>query len=735
MKQILQNLKTGKMELAELPRPQVGRKEVLIKTSASVISVGTERMIIDFSKSNLVRKARQQPEKIQQVIEKIKSDGLIPTLEAVYRKLDQPLPLGYCNAGTIIDVGPDVDEFQPGDRVVSNGPHAEIVCIPCNLCAKIPQNVTDEHAAFTVLGSIALQGIRLAAPSFGETFMVFGMGLIGLLTGQLLKCNGCEVIGVDINDQRLKLAKNYGIKTVNLAKGGNPIPFGKALTNDRGVDGVIITASAKKDNIIHQAAQTCRKRGRIVLVGVVDLNLRRRDFYEKELSFQVSCSYGPGRYDEQYEQKGNDYPYAYVRWTEQRNFEAVLEAIASGRLKVKNLITHQYPLSLAVKAYDRIDKDKTALGVILKYSKQPVSLETVKLGPSHVSSGKAIVGVIGAGNFAFTTILPCLAGTQARLKYIAGRRNSAAVAHAAKKFNIENATTNYRHILSDEDVDTVFIVTQHDSHAPLAVEALQAGKNVFLEKPLAIDENQLITLTDAVEQNKNSHLMAGFNRRFSRHIEKIKQLIAAHNPPLCMSMTINAGYIEAEHWVQDPKRGGGRIIGEVCHFIDLLSYICDSFVTGISTMMVGAGKIRNDKICIVLSFANGSVGTINYFTNGSKSYPKEVLEIFSDGHVILMDNFRVTKGYGFKGFKKFRTFRQDKGYKKEIELFINRVIYGGQPLISFHQMSNVTNAAFAAVYSARNGEMIKLNALHRSLPFHQVQSKLCMTKELCFNTL
>ncbi|MBN2181530.1 MAG: bi-domain-containing oxidoreductase [Sedimentisphaerales bacterium] len=706
----MQNLRTGRMEIEELPCPQTSDGQVLIKTRASVISAGTERMLLDFGRANLITKARQQPEKVRQVIDKIKTDGFLPTLDAVFRKLDEPLPLGYCNSGVVLDIGQSVNDIQPGDRVISNGPHAEIVCVQQNLCVKIPDGVTFDQAAFTVLASIGLQSLRLASPTFGEKFMVFGVGLIGLLTIQLLKASGCEVLGIDYNSERLNLAESFGAKTVDLSKGTDPIASAKGWTNGNGADGAIITASAKNDEIIHQAAESCRKRGRIVLVGVVGLNLKRSDFYKKELTFQVSCSYGPGRYDQKYEQKGYDYPPGYVRWTEKRNFEAVLGAMASGSLNVEPLITHRYKLGNAPIAYDKIRNDRSALGIILEYE------ENIERNPCVIVTRRTskpqnpvTVGVIGAGNFTIGTILPCLKLTDASLKYIAGKTNPSAVQHAAKKFDIENAITDYRRILDDKEVDTLFIITGHHVHARMVIEGLEADKHVFVEKPLAITEQQLNKIAETVSKHPAKHLMVGFNRRFSPHTAKIKQLLSGRTGPLCISLTVNAGQIPAEHWIQDPERGGGRIIGEGCHFIDLLSYIAANPVHAVSAMTVGDGPaVREDMMSMILYFADGSIGSINYFANGSKRYPKEILEIFNDGRILKTENFRVTRGYGFSGFRKFRTLRQDKGHKNEIKAFIDGIHTGSEPLIPFEQLANVTHSTFAAVESARKKQTIIL---------------------------
>jgi len=698
------------MELAEVPCPQVGRGQVLIQTRASLISAGTERMLVEFSKANLIQKARQQPEKVKQVLDKIKADGILPTLEAVFRKLDQPLPLGYCNAGVVLDVGEGVTDLQPGDRVISNGNHAQIVCVPRNLVAKVQENVTDEDASFAVLSSIALQGIRLLGPCLGEKVMVFGMGLIGLVTVQLLRAGGCEVLGVDLNPQRLKLAEQFGAKTVDLSRGADPTEAAKAWTAERGVDGVIIAACAKTDEIIHQAAESCRRRGRIVLVGVVGLNLRRSDFYEKELTFQVSCSYGPGRYEEAYEQKGQDYPYGLVRWTEGRNFEAVLGAMSSGTLRVEPLVTHRYSLAEAIKAYKTIESDPSALGVVLQYPCEVARSTRVAISRGRSTrTGQAVVGVIGAGNFAISTLLPCLGRTGARLKYIAGRSNGAALVHAARKFGFENAVTDYRQILDDGDVNTVFVVTGHNNHASLAGEALGAGKHVFVEKPLAIGTAQLTDIGNIVKQHPDRQLMVGFNRRFSAHTRKIKELLAGRAGPICMTMTVNAGEIPAAHWTQDPQEGGGRIIGEGCHFIDLLSCLAGNPIETVHAARVGEGPaVRDDKMSILLTFADGSVGTINYFANGYKRYPKETLEVFCDGRVLRLENFRVTRTYGFGRDRTFKTRRQDKGHMAEIQAFVDRVAGGGDPLIPYEELANVTQASIAAVEGAREHKVVRL---------------------------
>ncbi|MBP9027088.1 MAG: bi-domain-containing oxidoreductase [Phycisphaerae bacterium] len=711
MRQVLQHLRTGQIECADLPAPLARPGALLIRTSRSLISAGTERSLVEFARSGWIGKARSQPEKVRQVLDKIKTDGLMPTLETVFARLDEPMPLGYCNAGVVLEVGPGVTGFAPGDRVASNGSHAELVCVPPNLCAKIPDGVSDEEAAFTVLSSIALQGIRLVQPTLGENIVVYGLGLIGLIAVQLLAASGCNVLGIDVHPDRLRLAQKFGARTFDASGGASPVAAGNSWTSGKGVDGVLITASAQTDEIMHAAAQMCRKRGRIVLVGVVGLNLRRPDFYEKELTFQVSCSYGPGRYDERYEQGGQDYPYAYVRWTEQRNLEAVLAAMQAKRLLVHDLITHRYPLAEAPAAYATIRYDSSSLGVILEYPAEVSRAPRINI-PARTSAaaGQAVVGIIGAGNFAKLVMGPNVAKAGARLKYVADV-NAAAAQYLARKCGGEQAVTDYRLLLEDPEVKAVLIAVGHSLHARFVCEALAAGKHAFVEKPLAMNPAELGQVMRTAAEHPDRLVMVGFNRRFSPHALKMKSLLAGRSEPLCMNMTVNAGYIPPEHWVQDPVRGGERIIGEGCHFIDLLSFLAGSQVRTVAALMAGEGvATRSDKMSIVLGFEDGSVGTVNYFANGSKAYPKEQLEVFSEGRVLRLDNFRRVSGYGFGKFKQLKSVRQDKGHAAEFAAFVQRVTTGGPALIPLDELVNVTLATFAAMTAARERRTIDLAA-------------------------
>ena len=534
MKQIVQLLKTGKAKsetiLEEVPTPRLSAGNILIQTSRSLVSAGTEKMLVEFSKANLIEKSRQQPERVKQVLDKIKSDGLIPTLEAVFSKLDQPLPMGYCNVGKIIDIGENVTEFKIGDRVVSNGAHAEVVSIPQNLVAIIPEEVNDDEATFTIIGSIGLQGVRLINPTLGETIVVFGLGLIGLITCQILKANGCRVIGLDIDQKKCEIAKKWGVNSINVVK-NDSVNAVKDYTRKIGADGVIITASSKSDKIVSQAASMCRKKGRIVLVGVVGLNFNRADFYEKELSFQVSCSYGPGRYDNHYEKKGVDYPLPYVRWTEKRNFETVLELIKNGLLDVKDLISEKVALKQYLKIYKNISS-KQSIASILTYNDDKMSEilnDTIFLEQRTIEKQKGTVAIIGAGNFTKSTVLPILKKLQTNVKYIVSN-NGLNGTQLAKKYGISASTTNYHKTLDDHDVDTVIITTRHNTHSKIVIDSLKKGKNVLVEKPLSINNEELNQIIDLLLNQKSKHLLVGFNRRFSAHSASIKNALGDSGP-------------------------------------------------------------------------------------------------------------------------------------------------------------------------------------------------------------
>lgn len=711
MKQILQNLGSGETILADVPEPGIVDGNLLIHSENSLISIGTEKMLIDFGKAGWIDKARNQPDKVKMVIQKIKTDGLFATYRAVSAKLDQPIALGYANAGVVLESKDMFGRFNVGDRVVSNGPHAQCVSVPVNLCALIPDEVTFEEASFTVIGAIGLQGIRLLKPTLGESIAVMGLGLIGLLCVQMLKAQGCKVLGIDFDSSKCELARQFGAEAVDLSKGEDPVEAGMAFTQGFGIDGVLITASTNSNDPVHHAANMCRKRGRIVLVGVVGLQLSRADFYEKELSFQVSCSYGPGRYDSNYELKGQDYPIGFVRWTEQRNFEAFLQLLAEGLVNVKPLISSRFAFVEALKAYEKLGSGN-ALGILLNYEPQntPQLSNKVREGrPSSVNlrnisykKGSSVcIGYIGAGGFSSQVLLPALKKTSARLKSIVSLKGVTGT-HLGRKFAFEQSSTDSNTLLEDKEINTIIITTRHNSHALYVKQALQAGKKVYVEKPLCLTSEELSTIQQIFfsqrDLGKNPFLMVGFNRRFAPQIVKMKSLLADINEPKSMVMMINSGKIPADHWIQDSNLGGGRIIGEGCHFIDLLRFIVGVPIVSVRSSVCEklAANGCKDTVTVSIEFEDGSIGSVHYFSNGNKSYPKERLEVFCGGRILQLDNFRRLVGHGFKRFNKMNLWSQDKGHCAEMDTLVKAITYNEPSPIPFEEIVEVTRASFVA---------------------------------------
>lgn len=706
MKQILQNLSTGESELIEAPVPQGRRGGLLIDTTVSLISTGTERMLVDFGKAGLISKARSQPDKVRQVLDKVATDGLMTTVDAVRSKLGQPIPLGYCNVGIVRESG--ADGFRDGDRVISNGAHADVVCVPKHLCARIPDTVSDEAAAFTVVASIGLQGIRLAAPTLGEAFVVTGVGLIGLLTVQMLRAQGCRVLAIDFDPAKLALARSFGAEICNPGAGEDPVAAGMAFSRGLGVDGVIVTASTKSSDPVAQAARMSRKRGRIVLVGVTGLDLSRADFYEKELTFQVSCSYGPGRYDPAYEDHGQDYPLAFVRWTEQRNFEAVLDMLASGALDVASLISHRIAFEDASRAYEILSTDKSALGIILTYGHdvtarhvRDVALAVV----APVAVGTPVVGFIGAGNYASRMLIPAFKAAGVQLHTICSAGGTNAVVHG-KRTGFAKASSDADAVIADPAINTVAIVTRHNSHARFVVQALHAGKHVFVEKPLALTIANL-DLVQAAHTASGKHLMVGFNRRFAPQVQTIKRLLDGVTAPKSFVMVMNAGAIPADHWTHDPVVGGGRIIGEACHYIDLMRFLVGAPITSVQARRMGnshAETVTEDKAAITLGFSDGSFGTIHYIANGGASFPKERIEVFAAGRTLQLDNFLKLRGYNWPGFRKQNLWRQDKGQTACAAAFVAAIAKGTKAPIPAEELFEVARVTIQATEVLRGQE-------------------------------
>ena len=688
MKQVLQSLSSGKTEIADVPVPQLRHGHVLIRTLCSLVSPGTERMLVEFGRAGLLGKARKQPDKVAEVIMKVRSDGMLATYEAVRSKLDRPIPLGYSNTGVVLQVGEGVPGFRVGDRVASNGAHAEIVAVPHRLCAKVPETVSDEDASFTVLGAIALNGIRLALPTLGESFAVVGLGLIGQIAVQLLRAHGCRVLGIDFDENRLALASDAGADTVHLSRDEDPVSAAHAFSRGRGVDGVLLTLSSSSNDPIHQAAKMCRKRGRIVLVGVSGLQLAREDFYEKELTFQVSCSYGPGRYDPTYEEQGQDYPLGFVRWTEQRNFEAVLDMLSGGQLAFNSLISKRVPMGSAATVYEELTSNSENLGILLEYARSkglelPSAPYKIELkSPAVNTTGVPRVSFVGAGNYASRVLIPAFKNADTVLNTIVAEGGLSS-AHFGRKFGFNHASSDLDDIASSND-DVVVIATRHNTHAELVEKMLIAGKHVFVEKPLALTLDELSRVEQAAASHADCILMVGYNRRFSPFVRKIEELISDVREPAAFVVTVNAGAIPPEHWTQDPKIGGGRIVGEACHFVDLLRYLAASPIARadvVSLSGLTATGPGDDCASISIQFASGAIGAIHYLSNGHKSVPKERVEVFCGQRYLKLDNFRVLSGAGWPWFRRIKRARQEKGQAECVEAFVHAVSNCGlQPI-------------------------------------------------------
>ncbi len=731
MKQVLQNFKTGELTVVEVPQPVLKAGGILVAVSASLISAGTEKMVVDLAQANLLEKARQRPDQVLQVIDKIKQVGPFTTYEQVMNRLDNLTPLGYSCAGTVMAVGEGVKDFQVGDRVACGGGgyanHAEVVFVPQNLVTHIPEGVTGilpfEEAAFTTLGAVALQGIRQAEPEMGETLAVIGLGLLGLLTVQLLKANGCRVLGMDPNTKRCELAETLGCDGTVTSQGDFKDQV-KHWTNGNGVDAVLITAGTKSNAPIELAADVCRDRGRIIAVGLVSLDVPRRLFYDKELDLRLSRSYGPGRYDPEYEEGGRDYPIGYVRWTENRNMSAFLDLLAQGKIRLGPMISHQFEIDKAVSAYRLITGEaEDALGVVLRYpqanellSTQPdpvvIRLETTGKADSAVSKirkQKIQVGLIGAGTFAQGVLLPALKKVgRAELRAVCNTSGPSA-RHLADKYGATYCTSKVETLFTDEDLDVVLIATRHDSHSNLTVQGLEAGKHVFVEKPLALTETELEAVQAAYYSRQEGGtepllVMVGFNRRFAPLSVRLKGFLEKVADPLAVNYQVNAGFIPKNHWVHDPDVGGGRIIGELCHFMDYLL-----FLTGAKPLSVYAqalpnlGRYRDDNVVVMVRFEGGSVGTIMYMANGDKTFPKEKVTVFGGGVAAELDDFRSLKltREGKTTIHKSR-LKQDKGHQAELKAFIDALQGGANTVIPFQDLVLTTQATFKIAKSIRS---------------------------------
>jgi predicted dehydrogenase/threonine dehydrogenase-like Zn-dependent dehydrogenase len=712
MKQLLQNIKTGKSIVEDVPIPTPREGQVLVKTEASLVSAGTERMVVEFAEKSIVGKARSRPDLVKQVIDKARREGLVNTAQAAFNRLDQPMALGYSSSGTIIALGKNVQDFKVGQRVACAGSgyavHAEYNVVPSNLLTPLPKIVDFESAAFTTLGAIALHGFRLAEPQIGENVAVIGMGLLGLLTAQIATAAGCNVLSIDIDPERITLASSLGLRAVHRAEA---VDLSAAFTANRGFDVILICADTPSNDPVELAGVIARDRARVVATGAVGLNIPRKVYYEKELSFINSRSYGPGRYDFSYEEQGNDYPLGYVRWTEGRNFEAVVGLMASGKLKVQPLITHRFPIEQATQAYDVITgKTKEPfLGVLLTYAEGKTKEEGRINFPVSVinSSGVVKLGVLGAGNFANAVLLPAI--KRAGDIELVGIASSGGLhaQHSGKKFGFKYATSNDEEIINDPSINTVAILTRHDSHAELVVKALKAGKNVFVEKPLAINSEQLEQVNKLLISKLRSLLTVGFNRRFSPLAQQLSTFYKDRTEPMYVHYRVNAGAIPLNHWTQDPETGGGRIIGEACHFVDFITFIIGTSPISVTAhALPNNGKYREDNVSMTFTFPDGSIGVVDYFANGDKSFPKERIEVFCEGMVALLDDFRILQTVKDGKKKEERLSAQDKGWVDEWKVFAKAIREGSEPPVPYEQLIGVTKSTFAAVDSLREAKPI-----------------------------
>jgi predicted dehydrogenase/threonine dehydrogenase-like Zn-dependent dehydrogenase len=707
-----------------------------VRTAASLLSAGTERMLVEFAGKSLIGKARSRPDLVRQAIDKARREGLLTTLESAFNRLDQPMPLGYSSAGTVASVGEGLSGFQEGDRVACAGGgfavHAEYAVVPRNLLARLPEEVDFESAAFTTLGAIAMHGFRLSHAALGERVAVIGLGLLGLLAVQIARAAGCKTFGVDLDPTRVALANQLGVDAVQRDQAEQAA---QSFSCGAGLDVVLICADTSSADPVELAGTIARDRASVVAVGAVGLSLPRKLYYEKELSFVNSRSYGPGRYDPHYEEGGVDYPPGYVRWTEGRNLQAFVDLLAQGLVDVKPLITHRFPIDEAPKAYDLIagERSQPSLGVLLTY---PTTSSTLSV-PSPVSiaesyrpstgirtpAGGVRLGVLGAGNFASAVMLPALAKIPAVERIAIASGSGLNAQHAADKYGFHYAGEEQR-ILTDPEVNTVAILTRHNLHARQVIAALQAGKHVFCEKPLALTLEELAQVQDALQSAASNAaavaplLTVGYNRRFAPLAVELREFIAARGSPLYTHYRVNAGYLPLNHWLHDPQQGGGRLIGEGCHFIDFLTFLVGEPPLSVrASGLPDDGRYREDNLLLTLTFPDGSIGVISYLANGDKAFPKERVEVFCEGRVAVLDDFRTleTVSNGKRQVSHAR-LRQDKGHRHEWQAFLEAITTSGEPPIPYQQIFAVSKASFAALLALRQGHTVALADLPASLP-------------------
>ena len=733
MNQLIQKFKSGKMTIQEMPMPVVSAGMVLVQNHYSLISAGTEGSTVRTARKGLIGKAKERPQQVKQVIDALKKQGPVQTYRAVMKKLDAYSLLGYSSAGVVIEVGEGVKDFAVGDKVACAGAgyanHAEVVCVPENLCVKLDDSADLKFASYNTLGAIALQGIRQADLRLGEHCAVIGLGLIGQLTCLMLRVSGVKTFGIDIDSDAVETAKKYCADVAFVRSEQDVAKQINNLTNGIGVDAVIITAATSSLDPVNFAGQIARKKGRVVVVGSVPTGFDRNPYYyEKELELKMSCSYGPGRYDLNYEEKGIDYPVGYIRWTENRNMQAFQDLIHRSSIDLSYLTTHEFLLDDAVQAYDMIvNKNEPFLGIVLKYdTDKEIKRERVIIAPDIKPQGKVGIAFIGAGSYAQGNLLPNIPkGDSGVICRSVMTKSGTSSKRVAEKFGFESCTSDIEDIMSDDKVNTVFIATRHDSHADYVLKALKAGKNVFVEKPLCLKEEELADILQVmkrgigesgekdsldskfkIQNSKMPFLMVGFNRRFAPLALKLKEKIAGG--PVSMLYRINAGDIPSDTWIQDKEMGGGRIIGEVCHFIDFMTFFASGRPVRVFASAMPDPHGLNDTVNINLEFANGSIGTVSYFANGSKNLPKEYFEIYSSGMTGIIRDFKELNVYGSGRSYRKKLLNQNKGQATMVKAFIENIKAGGQPILKPDEIFGVTRATFAVIESLKNKKAIAL---------------------------
>jgi predicted dehydrogenase/threonine dehydrogenase-like Zn-dependent dehydrogenase len=726
MKQVTQHNRTGEIQVYNVPPPILKAGYVLVRTRYSVISAGTERASVASHQSSLLERTRKNPDLVKAVFEQLRQYGLVATYKRVQGRLNAVMAMGYSAAGTVVAKGIGVEEFNPGDRVACAGAgyanHAEYILVPKNLCTKVPEKITLEEAAYTTIGSIAMQGVRQATVTLGETVAVIGLGLIGQITVQLLKANGCAVAGIDLDEKAATLAKSSGADVVLHRQHDDVNKVVHAMTGGIGADAVIIAAAGKSNDPVRLAGEICRERGRVVLVGDVGLSLPRGPYYAKELEFRMSRSYGPGRYDPSYEEAGHDYPAGYVRWTENRNMQEFLRLLAECKVDVRKLTTHRFPVDDAKSAYELVsgksDGGKRAVGVVLDYGEsqrdatvqKELARDAVGTSPNSLN-----IGFIGAGSFAQSLLLPSLRSFAGANMTAVCNANGLTATNSARQFGFKLSTTDADEIFGNARIGTVFIATRHNLHASMVEAALKSGKNIFVEKPLALNEGELESIVQLYRKSAKKGrkvLLVGFNRRFAPFIVQAKEFFRNALEPFVIQYRINAGRLSRSHWTRDPLEGGGRIVGEVCHFVDLIQYLSCSKPTQVMAVPLGRhgyGSQDDDSVSITIRFENGSVGTINYLANGDSSVPKEHIEIFSTGRTAVIDNFKALYLYQQGAVKRFRRFAIDKGHKDEVHRFLSVVRDGGSSPIEFESIVTATRATFAIQRSLELGIPVQIS--------------------------